>query len=245
MRVRAALILLLIAGQAWADEEPLQIAVASNFSLVFAQIEEIYHLRTGVPLRVTNGSTGKLYAQIVNGAPFDIFLAADIERPERLEEQGLTVPGSRFTYARGRLMLWSRNHEDCEAALRGEGFIAIANPAIAPFGRAAEEYLRNSGLLDQAAGRIAYGENVMQAFHFATTGNADVGIVSPSLVNMPHLEPGKCTAPVPSHLHGPIDQQAALLVRAADDARARDLLAFLQSDFVHQLIERHGYGVGQ
>lgn len=245
MRVRAALLLLLIASQSWADDEPLQIAVTSNFSLVFAQIEEIYSLRTGVPLRVTNGSTGKLYAQIVNGAPFDIFLAADIERPAHLEEQGLTVPGSRFTYAHGRLVLWSRNHEDCDKALRGDGFIAIANPAIAPFGRAAEEYLRNTGLLDQATGRIAYGENVMQAFQFATTGNADVGIVSPSLVNMPHLEPGKCVTPIPSHLHAPIEQQAALLARAADDERARDLLAFLQTDVVHQLIEQHGYGVGQ
>ena len=228
MRVRALVILLFIAGQAMADDEPLHVAVASNFSLVLAQIEEHYVLRTGVPLRITSGSTGKLYAQIVNGAPFDIFLAADVDRPARLEAQGLTVPGSRFTYAHG-----------------GEGFIAIANPATAPFGRAAQEYLRNSGLLDEATGRIAYGENVMQAFHFAATGNADVGIVSPALVNAARLEPGKCVAVVPSHLHSPIEQQAVLLARAADNERARNLLVFLQSDFVRQIIERNGYGAGQ
>jgi molybdate transport system substrate-binding protein len=245
VRVRALLLLLLLAGPTWADDEPLRIAVASNFSLVFAQVEEHYVLRTGVPLRVTNGSTGKLYAQIVNGAPFDIFLAADVERPARLEAQGLIVPGSRFTYAHGRLILWSRDHDDCEQALRGDGFVAIANPATAPFGQAAEEYLRNTGLLDEVAGRIAYGENVMQAFHFATTGNAAVGIVSPSLVQMRHLEPGNCVAAVPPHLHSPIEQQVVLLARAADNKRARDLLAFLRSDLVHDIIERNGYGVGQ
>ncbi len=245
MRARAAVLILLLAGLAWADQEPLHIAVASNFSPVFAQIEEHYVLGTGVPLRVTSGSTGKLYAQIVNGAPFDIFLAADIDRPLRLEAQGLIVPGSRFTYAQGRLILWSRDHEDCERALRSEGYIAIANPGTAPFGRAAKEYLQNSGLLDKVAGRIAYGENVMQAFHFATTGNAAVGIVSQSLVHLPHVQPGQCVAAVPPDLHSPIEQQAVLLARATDDERAHDLLAFLQSDFVRQVIARNGYGVGQ
>lgn len=244
MRVCAILLILLLANSVRADD-PLTVAVASNFARSAAELASQFEAETGIAVRLSNGSTGKLYAQIVNGAPFDLFLAADSTRPAKLEESGLAIVGSRFTYARGRLALWSAKFDDCHDALRAGGWIALANPETAPYGRAAREYLQAAGYWDDVSDRIAYGENIMQAMQFAVAGNADAGIVARSVVDGPHTPDGKCTWAVPQQFHAPIEQQAVLLARAKDDARALRLIAFLQSDAARSIIERHGYEVSQ
>ena len=244
MRVCAIFLILLLADAVRADD-PLTVAVASNFARSAAELASQFEGETGITVRLSNGSTGKLYAQIVNGAPFDLFLAADSERPAKLEESGLAVAGSRFTYARGRLALWSAKFDDCHDALRAGGWIALANPETAPYGRAAREYLHAAGFWDDVKDRIAYGENVMQAMQFAAVGNADTGVVAQSVLDGPYTPDGKCTWAVPQELHEPIEQQAVLLAKARDDTRALRLIAFLQSDTALGIIERHGYEVSQ
>ena len=244
MRVCAIFLILLLADAVRADD-PLTVAVASNFARSAAELASQFEGETGITVRLSNGSTGKLYAQIVNGAPFDLFLAADSERPAKLEESGLAVAGSRFTYARGRLALWSAKFDDCHDALRAGGWIALANPETAPYGRAAREYLHAAGFWDDVKDRIAYGENVMQAMQFAAVGNADTGVVAQSVLDGPYTPDGKCTWAVPQELHEPIEQQAVLLAKARDDTRALRLIAFLQSDTALGIIERHGYEVSR
>ena len=244
MRVCAIFLILLLADSVRADD-PLTVAVASNFARSAAELAAHFEDETGIAVRLSNGSTGKLYAQIANGAPFDLFLAADSVRPAKLEESGLAVAGSRFTYARGRLALWSAKFDDCHDALRAGGWIAIANPETAPYGKAAREYLQAAGYWDEVSDRIAYGENIMQAMQIAATGNADAGLVARSVLDGPHTPNRKCTWPVPKEFHGPIEQQAVLLAQAKDDTRAQRLIAFLRSDMELRIIERHGYEVSQ
>ena len=240
MRACATLLILLLADAAKAAE-PLTIAVASNFARSAAELAARFEDETGIAVRLSNGSTGKLYAQIVNGAPFDLYLAADAERPEKLEASGLAVSGSRFTYARGQLTLWSAKFDDCHEALRAGGWIALANPETAPYGRAAREYLQAAGYWDDVNERIAYGENVMQAMQFAATGNADAGLVARSVLDGSHTPDARCMWAVPGEFHEPIEQQAVLLARAKDDARALRLIEFLRSETALTIIEGHGY----
>ena len=223
-------------------EDPVSVAVASNFSRTFAELADRFSADTGIAVRTITGSTGKLYAQIVNGAPFAVFLAADAERPDLLEESGRAAPGSRFTYATGRLVLWSRDETDCVDALRTSKWVALANPQIAPYGRAAREFLENSGHWEEVSGRVAYAENVMQVVQFVASGNAGVGFVAASLLNGPHMPAGACTWSVPPQSHSPLEQQAVLLAAAADDERAVRLVEFLQSDAAIDIIVRNGYG---
>ena len=244
MRVCAIFLILLLADAVRADD-PLTVAVASNFARSAAELASQFEGETGITVRLSNGSTGKLYAQIVNGAPFDLFLAADSARPAKLEESGLAVAGSRFTYARGRLALWSAKFDDCHDALRAGGWIALANPETAPYGRAAREYLHAAGFWDDVKDRIAYGENVMQAMQFVAVGNADTGVVAQSVLDGPYTPDGKSTRAVPQQLHETIEQQAELLAKARDDTRALRLIAFLQSDTALGIIERHGYEVSR
>lgn len=246
MRCRALLVLLaLIATSASADDEPLTVAVSSNFAIAFGEVAARFTEATGIRVRVVPGSTGKLYAQVVNGAPFDVYLAADSDRPARLEESGHAVAGSRFTYARGRLVLWSLYFDDCLEALRAGGRIALANPETAPYGRAGREYLQSAGYWDDVSERIVYGENVMQAMQFAAAGGAAVGIVAQSVVGGPHTPEGKCRWPLPEESHAPVEQQAVLLARAKDDARAVRLIEFLRSDAAHEIVIQHGYGASR
>lgn len=243
MRCRAPLLLLvLIATSAPADDEPLTVAVSSNFAIAFGEVAARFSNDTGIHVRAVPGSTGKLYAQIINAAPFDIYLAADSERPARLEKSGHAVAGSRFTYARGRLVLWSLYFDDCHEALRAGGRIALANPDTAPYGKAGREYLQAAGYWDDVSERIVYGENVMQAMQFAATGGAAVGVLAQSVLDGPHAPAGKCRWSVPEESHTPVEQQAVLLARAKDDARAVRLMAFLQSDAAHAIVSQHGYG---
>ena len=192
------------------------------------------------------GSTGKLYAQILHGAPFDILLAADQERPELLERAGLTVPGSRRTYATGRLMLWSADPEriqgDIPTLLAAGSFrrLAMANPALAPYGSAAQEVLQGFGLYAALREKIVTAENIGQTYAMVATGNAEIGFVAVSGIA---ANDGGSRWEVPADRHSPIRQDAVLLARAADNVAAREFLDFLRDDRARAITSGFGYGV--
>lgn len=222
--------------------DPLRVAVASNFKPAMEALIAPFERRSGHDVAVSYGSTGKHYAQIINGAPFDVFLAADVERPARLEEEGVAVAGSRFTYAVGTLVLWSPGGlagGDGRAILEaGEfRFLAVANPAIAPYGRAAEQTLRGLGLWEHHQARIVRGENIGQAYAFVRSGNAELGFVAGSqLVGEQGL--AQTNWVVSAELYDPIEQQA---VRLTDSGSARAFLEFLRSPDATAVIRSYGY----
>lgn len=243
------LTLALTLGSPAAAEEAL-IAVAANFSEVMERLEADFERESGHELTVTIGSTGKLYAQVTHGAPFDVLLAADQERPMRLESEGLAVAGSRFTYAVGRLTLWSpeqgRVGSDGRATLRAGDFrsLSLANPALAPYGVAAKETLEQLGLWTTLETKLVMGENIGQAHALVASGNAELGFVALSYVLSPRNQHPGSRWDVPDRLYTPIRQDAVLLPRAANNPAARAFLSFLQSEDVRKLIESYGYGSG-
>lgn len=222
-------------------------AVASNFRTTAELLAADFTAQSGHAVRISSGSTGKLHAQLQHGAPFDVLLAADADSPRLLEESGLGVAGSRFTYAIGVLVLWSAadGAGDCRCDLErpGDFRLAIANPATAPYGRAAREFLSQAGLWERIAAKLVYGENVAQALHFAVSGNARYALIAKSQAIDPRLPPASCQWQVPGDSHAPLVQQAILLARAADNVAAQDFLHYLQGDAARATIERSGYGV--
>ena len=221
-------------------QETVTVAVAANFKTVLDQLESDFEARTDYKMDAVVGSTGKLYAQIVYGAPYDIFLAADQERPIRLLEEDKAVAGSRFTYALGRLMLWGT---DDPAALATSDIkrIAIANPKLAPYGRAAEQVLIKLDLSETTQTKLVLGENVGQAFAFVSTGNAQVGFVSEAqIISLGETDTAPSWRP-PADLYDPIAQDAVLLTRAGDNPAATAFIAYLQTDAARDIIEQHGY----
>lgn len=227
------------------------VAQAANFLKPMEEIGAAFERATGHKVRISAGSTGKLYAQIMNGAPFDLFLAADRRRPRRLEEEGLTVSGSRFTYAVGRLTLWSRDAGrltgDGAAVLRRGSFehLAIANPKTAPFGNAAIQTMEKLGLYAGLQSKIVQGENVGQAFQFVFSGSAELGFVSLSQVLDPRIDGAGSRWDVPQELYGPLKMDAVQLKRSAGNAAARALLDFVKGAQARAIIERYGYSIGQ
>jgi molybdate transport system substrate-binding protein len=245
VRACAFLAFLVLVAEPGLSSDTITVAVASNFSRAAAELSEKFAGDTGVTVRVSNGSTGKLYAQILNGAPFDVFLAADTERPLLLELSGHAVHGSRATYAEGALVLWSGEASDCLAALRDEhgGRVALANPSTAPYGKAAIEYLSAEGLWDSVSRRAVYGENINQALQFVATGNAAIGFIAKSQLGAPQLREAACTWELPPSSYSSLEQQAVLLARAADNEGALRFIEYLHSEAAHEILARHGYGV--
>ncbi|MEQ8857622.1 MAG: molybdate ABC transporter substrate-binding protein [Pseudomonadales bacterium] len=224
------------------------VAVAANFAEVMERLEADFERESPHAITLTGGSTGKLYAQISGGAPYDVLLAADQERPERLEAQGLAVRGTRFTYALGRLTLWSADPAligaHGAATLRAAGFrrLAIANPDLAPYGMAARQTLERLELYQTLRERIVLGENVGQAFAMVATGNAELGLIARSAVQSPRNGVRGSRWDVPEALYDPVRQDAVLLMRAEDNSAARDLLAYLRRPEVRAVIREYGYG---
>ena len=225
----------------------LRIAVASNFLLPLKALSKNFKESTGHKVVVISGSTGKLYAQIKQGAPFDILLAADSIRPERLEKEGIGVPGSRFTYAVGRLVLWNK---DSKLPLKNDlhvlnhknfRYLAIANPKTAPYGKAAEQVLRKKGFWEQIQNRLVRGENISQTFQFVMTGNADIGFIA--LSQLRKNQGLGFSWIVPQKLHDPIQQQGILLKRAKTNKAARQFLNFIKSSRIQKQIESYGYSL--
>lgn len=236
---------LVFAGSA--NAASVHIAVASNFAQPLKPIVQLFEQDTGHKVKVSVGSTGKHFAQIRNGAPFDVFLAADRKRPELLEQQGLIVPESRFTYAAGRLAVWSPRSKDAkQTLLRGEfSKLAIANPRLAPYGLAAQQTLQHLGLWEGLRGRMVRGENIGQTFHFVHTGGAALGLVALAQLHNPDVQnasqtPGSIWV-VPRSHHAPIEQQA---VQVRPGAAAEAFLQYLRSEPARAVMQRFGYETG-
>lgn len=242
----AAIALCSAAGVTQADT--VQVAVAANFSAPMQQIAAAFNRATGHEVVIVSGATGKFAAQIGNGAPFQVLLAADDGTPKKLEDAGHVVAGSRFTYAIGRLVLYSAQPgrvDDRGAVLKSGRFarLAIANPRVAPYGVAAMEALQALGLRPAVDAKLVMGESIAQAFQFVATGNAELGLVALSQVAVPgQPAPGSWWA-VPQQLYTPIHQDAALLQPGAGSAAARALLDYLRSEPARAVIRAWGYGL--
>ena len=223
-----------------------KVAVATNFTEPAKAIASRFEQVTGHKATLSFGSSGQFYTQIANGAPFEVFLSADAERPIKTEAQGLAVAGSRFTYATGRLVLWSRTpgQIDARGAVLGRGDfekLAIADPKSAPYGLAAMETLAALKLDSALKPKLVTGASITQAFQYAQTGAAELGFVALSqVVNAP----GGSRWVVPARLHTPIDQQAVLLKTGADNPAAKAFVQFLKGPEARAIIQRYGYEVG-
>ena len=250
VRLRAAtaagLLAACAAGSAVAGE--VQVAVAANFAGPLARIGEGFSAATGHTLKVSSGATGKFYTQITQGgAPFELLIAADDETPKKLVAEGFAVAGSNFTYAIGKLVLWSARPGFVDAqgqVLAGRGFehLALANPKVAPYGAAGIEVLKARGLYDALAPKLVTGESIAQAYQFVSTGNAELGFVALSQVAVPGKPVSGSYWLVPPSLYGEIRQDAVLLKAGEQNPAARALLAYLKSAPAKALIEAYGYG---
>ena len=228
--------------------ETVHIAVAANFTAPAKALAEIFARTSGHQAQLSFGATGAFYTQIKQGAPFDILLAADDERPIRLEKEGDTVPGSRFTYAIGQLVLWSAKPgfvDDQGTVLKGGNFakIAIANPKLAPYGAAAVETMDKLGLTAALQPKLVTGESIGQTYNFIATGNADLGFVALAQV----LDGGKLKSGsawvVPAQHHAPIIQDAVILKRAAGNPAAKAWMDLMRTPQAKEFIRSYGYAV--
>ncbi|HKI97421.1 MAG TPA: molybdate ABC transporter substrate-binding protein [bacterium] len=224
----------------------VRVAVAANFTTAMRRLAAEFQQESGYALSASYASTGTLYAQIRHGAPFDVFLAADVRRPHLLELDGLGVSGSRFTYAVGRLALWSAKPgfmHGSEQVLNNGGFraLAIANPRTAPYGAAAQQVLQHLGLWAPLQGRIVQGENIAQTYQYVASGNAALGFVALSQLKAAH--PHADAWLPPEGWYRPIEQQALLLRHGAQSPAARAFLTFLRGPRARRVIETLGYGL--
>ncbi len=228
-------------------DDAISVAVASNFYHVARQIADGFERGSGFRVRLSTGSSGKLYAQVLHGAPYHVLMSADQVVPQRLEQDGVAVAGSRFTYALGRLALWSRQRtlrgQSCLEALRAGQFrkLAVANDQLAPYGQAATEVISTLGLTDQLRNKLVIGENIAQTFQFVATGNATLGFVAYSQLLQPQVPEASCIWKVPSDQHAPIVQQAVLLRRAAEESGATQFLEYLAGADAARVIRANGY----
>ena len=246
LRLLATLLALLgLAAAARAGE--VQVAVAANFAVPMERLAAAFSAATGHAVKTAVGATGKFHAQILAGAPFEVLVAADDETPRRLVAEGHAVPGSAFTYAIGRLALWSATPGMVDgqgAVLAGTRFtrLAIANPKTAPYGAAAMAVLRARGLAEALAPRLVTGESIGQAFQFVATGNAELGFVALSQVQAPGKPAPGSMWRVPATLHAEIRQDAVLLKAGEKNPAAAALLAFMRTPAAKALIQSFGYG---
>lgn len=240
--------LLLLTGMVQADE--ISVAVAANFTEPMKKITAEFEKTSGHKVALSFGSTGKFYAQVKAGAPFEVLLAADDETPIKLEQEGLAVKDSHFTYAIGKLVLWSAqegvvdNNGDLLKKRGSFEHIALANPKLAPYGAAGVQTLQALGIYDSLAPKIVQGENIAQTYQFIVTGNALLGFVALSQVMG---EDGKVKSGsawiVPEKYYTPLRQDAVLLEKGKDKAAAGELLKFLKAPYATRIIQAYGYGM--
>jgi molybdate transport system substrate-binding protein len=247
MRLIAVLLFSLLMPLA-ALADTVQVAVASNFAGAMQQIAKSFRQDTGHEVTIMAAGTGKLYAQIKNGAPFEVLLSADAKTPSKLESEGLAITGTRFTYALGKLVLWSaqpnrvdRNGKILQVA--NFGHISLGNPKTVPYGQAAVEVLEHLGLYQTLEPKFVFGENVAHAQQFVASGNAELGFVAQSGVYKDGQLTGGSAWWVPDHLYSPLRQEAVLLKTGQDNAAARSLLDYLRSAPARAIMISLGYGV--
>ncbi|VVP97556.1 Molybdate-binding protein ModA [Pseudomonas fluorescens] len=240
----ASLLAVFAVGAVQADE--VQVAVAANFTAPIQAIAADFEKDTGHKLVAAYGATGQFYTQIKNGAPFEVFLSADDTTPEKLEKEGDTVKGSRFTYAVGTLALWSAKEgyvDDKGGVLKKNEYqhLSIANPKAAPYGLAATQVLEKLQLTEATKAKIVEGQNITQAYQFVSTGNAELGFVALSQV----YKDGKVSSGsawiVPASMHDPIKQDAVILNKGKDNAAAKALVEYLKGPKAAAVIKSYGY----
>ena len=238
----AAVLALSFGSQALAADLP--VAVAANFTEPAKEIAAAFETKTHNHVALSFGASGQFYAQISHGAPFEVFLSADADRPAQAEKEGFAVPGTRFTYAVGKLVLFSKTAglvDDKGAVLKSDKFqkLAIADPATAPYGAAAVQTMTKLGVYDALKPKLVQGTSITQAYQFTETGAAELGFVALSQVIN---EAGGSRWLVPESNHMPIEQQAVLLKTGQDDAAAKAFLAFLKGPEARKVIAKYGYG---
>lgn len=236
---------LLLSGMVMARADTINVAVASNFTNPIKEIAARFEAQSGHRINLVFGSTGKHYAQIKNGAPFAAFFAADAHRPELLEQEGVALPGSRFTYAVGRIVLWSPKPGLVDSdgkVLQEKPFrhLAIANPRLAPYGKAAQQFLQARGLWDGLQGHLVRGENIGQTFQFIRSGSAELGFVAYSQVKRPGHPLEGSLWEIPPDTYDPIAQQAVLL---EESPVAREFMTFVRSAEATGIILGFGYAM--
>lgn len=237
---------LLTCTNAWADE--VQVAVAANFTAPIQAIAKDFEKDTGHKLVASFGATGQFYAQINNGAPFEVFLAADDSTPAKLEQEKQTVAGSRFTYAIGTLALWSAKPGYVDAqgeVLKTNDYkhLSIANPKTAPYGLAATQVLAKLNLTEATKGKLVEGQNITQAFQFVSTGNAELGFVALSQIYKDGKVENGSAWIVPSSLHDPIRQDAVILNKGKDNPAAKAFIDYLRGPKATAVIKSYGYQI--
>jgi len=250
IRIIIALCMFLITGVNVADAGEITIAAASDLNFVFRELVAEYEKSTGDRVRLSLGSSGNFFAQIQNGAPFDLYFSADIAYPAKLEEAGLTVPGSLYPYAIGRIVLWAGKDSRLDLSKGMDVLIepaikkiAIANPKHAPYGRAAVAAMEHAQVYDRVKDKLVLGENISQAAQFVESGAADVGIIAMSLALAPPMQAAGRYWEIPVDAHSPIEQGAVILKGAKSQERAKAFLSFVQSAEGQAMMKRYGFVV--
>jgi len=228
--------------------QSLRIAAASDLQFALTDLAAQYEKQSGARLAVTYGSSGNFFAQIQNGAPFDLFFSADVTYPQKLIDAGFAEPDSRYTYAFGRIVLWVPSDSSLNPAqLQGSTLldarvqkIAIANPDHAPYGRAAVAALQKAGVYEQVKSKLVYGENISQAAQFVISGSAQAGILAFSLATSPAMKSGKYWE-IPRELYPPLEQSVVLLKSSPNQPAARAFLSFLQTESARATLARYGF----
>lgn len=246
MKLRLAFAIAALMSSAFARADEVQVAVAANFTAPMQQIAPEFEKATGHKAVASFGATGKFYAQIKNGAPFEILLSADDETPTKLAKEGAAVADSQFTYARGKLVLWSAKPDvvdDKGEVLRKAGFdhIALANPKLAPYGAAAVEAMKALAVHDALAPKFVTAENIGQTFQFVKSGNAALGFIALSQVTKDNKLTEGSAWLVPANLYQPIRQDAIVLDKGKGKPAAEALMKFLQGDQAKAVIRSYGY----
>jgi molybdate transport system substrate-binding protein len=226
----------------------IRVAAAADLQFVMPDLIAQFEKQTGTKVNVSYGSSGNFFSQIENGAPFDLFFSADLQYPQQLESAGLTEPGTLYKYALGHLVIWMAPSAKIDVAREGWKVlldatvqkIAIANPAHAPYGRAAVSALKNQGIYDQVSAKLVYGENISQTAQFVQSGNAQAGIIALSLALSPAMKDGKRWQ-IPATAHPPIEQAVVILKSASNKDAAQAFLAFVKSDSARAILSKYGF----
>jgi molybdate transport system substrate-binding protein len=252
MRILSICVALLASALQVFAQENLTVAAAADLQPVMTDIAARFEQQSGARVKLSFGSSGNFFAQIENGAPYDVFFSADVDYPTKLQAAGLTEPGSLYRYATGKIALWASGGStvDVSKGLSVLGTdavqkIAIANPAHAPYGRAAEAALKSAGLWDSVSSKLVLGENIAQTAQFVQSGNADVGIVALSLVLAPGMKSKGKYFVVPQNLYPPLQQAAVILKNSQHKNLARTFLQFVKSSEISSLLRRYGFSPGE
>ena len=245
-----AILMIVALAESLASAEQITVAAASDLQSAFQDVAARFQKETGSTVRMTFGSSGNLFSQIQNGAPYDVFFSADVDYPKKLEASSLTEPGTLYQYATGKIVLWVPKASKLDL---GQGLkvlldpsikkIAIANPAHAPYGRAAVAAMRHEKVYDQVTAKFVLGENISQAMSFVSSGNADVGIVALSLALSPALKEQGRYAEIAAEIYPPIEQGAVVLKSSQNKVVARKFLDYLKTAVMVDLLRSYGFSV--